>query len=265
MKMWSTISSLFFLSLLCWWFRTDMTWVILSQKRCWADLKQKEKHKPLFQVHLWFSWMKAQSCQLMIWSSVPQCIVLSYISRFWVMEGLKIFFTHTLLFPRRFHDFKENIGNVTSVYPQDWGTWRQWIKNWLRLWSEKVMIYSLYKKIKKKWGFSIASSNFEQYKRSSQIWDLKRNCKLPICDSMDWAKCVGVEFVEASWKSALRMWRQKTSFYVFLSALWSWSHLCKSREIWLSRVNWWFLPILWTKPKNVKRHPLVPASDSECQ
>lgn len=151
------------------------------------------------------------------------------------------------------------------MYPQAWGTGRQWIKNWLRLRSEKMVIYSSYKKIKKKWIFSIASSNFEQYKRSSQIWDLKRSFKSPICGSMDWAKWAGAEFVEVSWRSALQMWRQESSFCQFLPALWSWSHLCKPRGIWLSCVNRWFLPILWTKPKNMKRDPLVPASDSKWQ
>lgn len=141
---------LLFLSFLCWWFRAETTWVILSQKRCWADLKQKGKSKLLFQVHLWFSWIKAQSCQLMIWSSVLQCIVLSYSSRPWVMEGLKTYCTQPSPFPHRFHDFEENRGNVTSVYPQGWDSGRQRIKNWLRLWSEKVVIYSSYKKILKK-------------------------------------------------------------------------------------------------------------------
>lgn len=38
-----------------------------------------------------------------------------------------ILLTTTLPFPCRFHDFKENIGNMTSVYPQDWGGGRQWV------------------------------------------------------------------------------------------------------------------------------------------
>lgn len=100
--------------------RNDLGHFMPEKMLGWSETK--EKSKSLFQVHLWFSWMKAQSCQLMIWSSVPQCIVLSYSSRSWVMEGLKIYSTQPPpFFPCRFHYFKENIGNVTSVYPQDWG------------------------------------------------------------------------------------------------------------------------------------------------
>lgn len=143
--------------------RNDLGHFMWEKMLGWSETKG-EKQVTVSSA-LWFNWMKAQSCQLMIWSSVLQCIVLSYSSRSAVMEGLKIYSTAPPpAFPCRFHDFKENIANMTSVYPQDWGSRRQWIKNWLRLWSEKMVIHSSYKKIKKKCGLRIARSNFEQYR-----------------------------------------------------------------------------------------------------
>lgn len=159
--MWREISSLFFFSLLCWWFRAEMIWIVLCQKRCWADLKQKEKSKSLFQVSLWFSWTKAQSCQLMVWSSVPQCIVLSYSSSSWVMEDLKInppHFSVSFVITKKMYE----------TWPQCTLRTEELEGNGLKVGSDckvrKRLTHSPCLKTKEKWVFSIPTQTLNNTK-----------------------------------------------------------------------------------------------------